>query len=66
MSNEIIARQAKEIYELTDQNEKQFEALVKVKSLMTRCGGPLNDNFYGYNKEQRKIFFDMKNIIEAV
>ena len=46
--------------------KKYFDVLQSIKGQLYRIGGPLNDNFRNFNKEQLKEFFAIKNKIDGV
>lgn len=52
----IIARQANELYELSDRVEKLEERISDAKKHMVCIGGPLNDNRLQFTHEQLQIF----------
>lgn len=61
---ELIARQAKQIEELTDQVKECQEAISKCQSIAYCIGGPLNDNNLKFNPSQQKVVWDMVRVLE--
>jgi hypothetical protein len=55
-NEEVIARQAKELYELRDQVARLKENASNARMFIYGCGGPLNDNVDGYSREQMVTF----------
>lgn len=53
---ELIARQAKQIEELSDEVNAMKEGAAKVAMEIYGVGGPLNDNVMGYTKQQLAPF----------
>ena len=58
----LISEQQIDIRHLTEVNNKYKEALDEIHNLLVCCGGPLNDNFQQYSKEQLKIFFKIDSL----
>jgi hypothetical protein len=58
----LIAEQQLKIRDLEQEKDDYKKALIEINGLMYCCGGPLNDNYHGYNKEQLKIFFMIANL----
>lgn len=62
---ELIALEARKIIEL-DANILQAEGrLRRIKMQLICIGGPLNDNFLQYSKEQLKPFFKIQDILDG-
>jgi len=62
----MIADLAKENY-LLKKELKQYKDNVKlVKSMLVSIGGPLNDNYHQYNKDQLKIFWTIDRVLNDV
>jgi hypothetical protein len=59
----LIADQQLEIVKLKDIKNNYEKALNEINGLLYCCGGPLNDNFDKYTKEQLEIFFKIANLI---
>lgn len=59
----LIVDQALMIKKLKDENKEYQKSMRNINGMLVGIGGPLNDNKYGYNKEQLKIFFDIENQI---
>jgi hypothetical protein len=59
----LIADQQLEIVKLKDIKNSYEKALNEINGLLYCCGGPLNDNFDKYTKEQLEIFFKIANLI---
>ena len=55
-TEELIARQAKQIEELRDENAELKERARKARLHIYCIGGPLNDNKLGYTKDQLVTF----------
>lgn len=55
--SELIARQAKQIEELRDENAELKKRVEKAIMHIYCIGGPLNDNKLGYSKPQMLTFF---------
>ena len=53
---ELIARQAKQIEELRDELTWLWQGVHEARAHMICIGGPLNDNYLGFTKEQRAVF----------
>lgn len=64
MSDELIASQAKKIFELEAECLAMRKALDRIHLLCVCIGGPLNDNRHGYTKEQLGIFFEIRELAE--
>mgnify|MGYP001331163784 CR=1 FL=1 len=64
-NEELIARQAKQLEELRDENANLKECARKVKAIIYCIGGPLNDNVMGYTKNQMTTFFEIVEELEA-
>lgn len=54
---ELIAKQAREIAELREYREGAQEAFKTIVNNCVCIGGPLNDNFLRYSKEQLAVFY---------
>jgi len=54
---ELIARQAIEIAELREENNRLERNIMAVMNIMCCIGGPLNDNKLQYSTEQLETFF---------
>ena len=63
--DELISCQAMKIFELQKENADKEEILDKIHLMLVCIGGPLNDNYHKYSKEQLKVFFDIARLIEA-
>lgn len=61
---ELIARQAKQIEELKDENTNLKNKVKNACKHIYCIGGPLNDNKLGYSKEQLVTFLDILNELE--
>lgn len=62
----MIADLTKENY-ILKKELKQYKDNVKlVKSMLVSIGGPLNDNYHQYNKDQLKIFWTIDRILNDV
>jgi hypothetical protein len=65
-TTEMIADLTKENY-ILKKELKQYKDNVKlVKSMLVSIGGPLNDNYHQYNKDQLKIFWTIDRILNDV
>lgn len=53
---ELVARQAKQLEELKDENKELKERARKARLHIICIGGPLNDNKLGYSKQQMGTF----------
>jgi hypothetical protein len=62
---EMIAIQARKIVELELDIAMTIDQLARIKVVLVRCGGPLNDNFLQYSKEQLKPFFRIQDILNG-
>jgi len=58
----LIAEQQLKIRELEQKKDGYQKSLIEINGLMYCCGGPLNDNYHGYNKDQLKLFFRIANL----
>ena len=58
-NEELIARQAKVIAELTIRMSELESMIERARGQMYCIGGPLNDNKRGYNKEQLFEWFSV-------
>jgi hypothetical protein len=58
----LITEQQLKIRELEKVNDEYKKALKDINGLIYCCGGPLNDNYYKYNKEQLGIFVKIANL----
>ena len=63
--DELIAKQQIAIEELQERLERLDAAIGNVQSMLTSVGGPLNDNFRGYTKDQLLIFWSIKNELDV-
>ena len=61
---ELIARQAKQIAELTDERDDLRACISKAICHMVCVGGPLNDNKLKFTSEQQKVFQAILNELE--
>lgn len=61
--NEIIGSYALKVYNLEKELQEYKYNAKRVKLLLTCIGGPLNDNYHGYNADQKKIFYQIENIL---
>lgn len=61
--NEIIGEFSLKIHHLEKELQEYKYNATRVKRLLTCIGGPLNDNFHQYNVEQKKIFYQIENIL---
>lgn len=62
---ELIARQALQIEELSDE-VKMLKASIREARLHMICvGGPLNDNMLGFTGEQRAVFHRIDNALRG-
>jgi len=64
MSDDLIAAQAKKIWELEQKVTEQTLALEGVINSLVGMGGPLNDNVLGFSLDQRAFLAKIKNKIE--
>ena len=65
-TTEMIADLTKENY-ILKKELKQYKDNVKlVKSMLVSIGGPLNDNYHQYNKDQLKISWTIDRILNDV
>lgn len=60
--NDLIVEQQLKIRRLEKISSEYEKRLKEINSLLVCCGGPLNDNFDKYNKDQLKIFFNIDNL----
>jgi hypothetical protein len=65
-TDELIADQAKQIYNLEKICTQYMKNVSTVKKMFFCIGGPLNDNKHQYNKEQLQIFFRILETLEFV
>lgn len=63
---ELIGKQAIKIFELNDKIKKYEGCLSDIKFRLICIGGPLNDNYHKYNKQQLVIFFNIQKDIDEV
>lgn len=63
---QVIARQAKRIEEMRDRLKAANEAAGKIHMQIYGCGGPLNDNVDGFDKEQMKVFFRIAEELKRI
>ncbi len=54
--DELIVEQALKLHNLEKQNAIFKKNLKEIYCLLISCGGPLNDNYDQYNKQQLEIF----------
>ena len=66
MSDELIAKQAKRIDELEQENEILKRSIKSAKVAIIGIGGPLNDNINKYNGEQLKEWSKVLDKLESV
>jgi|WetSurMetagenome_2_1015567.scaffolds.fasta_scaffold04314_11 hypothetical protein len=64
--DELIAEQQLKIRELERINAVYKKHVDEINSSIFCCGGPLNDNYYGYNKDQLKIFWRISNLSKSI
>jgi len=64
--NKVVVKLLRENIALQERARELNEVLKKIDSKMGCIGGPLNDNFHKYNKEQRKIFFEFRDMIDEI
>lgn len=62
-TTEMIASLAKENYLLKKELKEYKDNAKRVKNMLVCIGGPLNDNYHQYNKDQLKIFHTIENIL---
>lgn len=60
---ELIARQAKTIEEQRDHIKDLHTRINKAHFLLYGCGGPLNDNFLKFNKDQQQLCHSIDDIL---
>jgi hypothetical protein len=63
---EVIARLVKENLEFKESLEQIKKSASSIHSMIYCIGGPLNDNVYGYSKEQMKIFWEIAGETECI
>lgn len=64
-NTELIAIQARKIIEYEAEVAQYVDRIKKIQIGLICCGGPLNDNFLQYNKEQLKPFFKIQDILDG-
>lgn len=62
----LIVEQQLKIRELEFLTKNYEKSLIDIQGLLYCCGGPLNDNFKGYSKEQLSIFFKIASLSKVV
>ena len=62
----LVVEQILEIRKLNKENEDYERRIKKAVQRLYSCGGPLNDNYHKYSKEQLKIFFDIEDLISGM
>jgi len=65
-TTEMIADLTKENYMLKKELKQYKDNVKLVKSMLVSIGGPLNDNYHQYNKDQLKIFWTIDRILNDV
>lgn len=65
ISDKVVARQAREIYDLTDRLTDYEKSATKIRNILYCIGGPLNDNKQGYTRQQLKPFLDIANLVDV-
>jgi hypothetical protein len=65
-TTEMIADLTKENYLLKKELKEYKDNAKRVKKMLVCIGGPLNDNYHQYNKDQLKIFWAIDNILDDV
>ena len=65
-TTEMIADLTKENYMLKKELKQYKDNVKRVKNMLVSIGGPLNDNYHQYNKDQLKIFWTIYNILDDV
>ena len=65
-TDELIANQAKQLYNLEKICVQHMKNVSTVKKMLYCIGGPLNDNKHQYNKDQLQIFFRIIDTLEFV
>jgi hypothetical protein len=61
----LIAEQLLQIKDLEQRLEERENALREILGLLVCCGGPLNDNYLRYSKEQLVIFARILRLVES-
>lgn len=61
---ELISKQALLIEEIKEENENLKNIINAIHLEIINVAGPLNGNYYQYNKEQLKIFFKIEEFIK--
>ena len=65
-TSEVIADLAIQLKNLTDKNKELKEAISNIHGILFSIGGPLNDNFKQYSKEQLVTFSRISQEIQGV
>ena len=65
-TTEMIADLTKENYMLKKELKQYKDNVKLVKSMLVSIGGPLNDNYHQYNKDQLKIFWTIDRVLNDV
>ena len=65
-TTEMIADLTKENYTLKKELKQYKDNVKLVKSMLVSIGGPLNDNYHQYNKDQLKIFWTIDRVLDDV
>ena len=65
-TTEMIADLTKENYMLKKELKQYKDNVKLVKSMLVSIGGPLNDNYHQYNKDQLKIFWTIDRVLDDV
>lgn len=61
----LIVDQVLQMNALEEELRRKETALKEIKWLIICCGGPLNDNFLRYSREQLVIFDQILRLIEG-
>mgnify|MGYP003347382800 CR=1 FL=1 len=65
-TTEMIAGLTKENYTLKKELKEYKDNAKRVRNMLVCIGGPLNDNYHQYNKDQLKIFWTIDRILNDV
>lgn len=63
--DKLFIKQAIKIDELENQLANSDKKLNKIYTMLVSIGGPLNDNKFGFTKEQMTVFEQIERIIEG-